>query len=96
MVGASWSPEMMAMCLMPRSRRPWMMLAGLGPDCGLQLERAAQLVVDGDHHQRVAFAVRLVERRLDLSRQRHALPCFMKRRCRRGPMTCTSMPTVMP
>ena len=38
-----------------------------------QLECAAQLVVDGDHHHRVAFAVRLIERRLDLSGQRHTL-----------------------
>src|SRR4029077_11526938 len=48
-------------------------VADLGTYCRPQLERAAEPVIDGDHHHRMAFAVRLVECRFDLPRQRHAL-----------------------
>ena len=47
--------------------------ADLGPYRRAQLERAAELVVDGDHHHRVAFAMHLVEGVFHLSRQRDTL-----------------------
>ena len=67
-VGASWSPEMIAMCLMPRSRSPLTIVADLGPDRRLQLDGAANLVVDADHHHRVPFAMGLVQRLSHLAR----------------------------
>jgi hypothetical protein len=42
--------------------------AYLGPDRRAQLKRAAELIVYRDHHDRVAFAVRVVEYRFHLSR----------------------------
>src|SRR6516164_7419481 len=47
--------------------------ADLGPYRRPQLERAAELVVDGDHHHRVAFAMRLVQGIVYLSGQRDTL-----------------------
>src|SRR5271169_6171849 len=45
----------------------------LGPQGRPQLECAAELVIHCDHYHRVAFAMRLVERRFDLPRQRDIL-----------------------
>src|SRR5207302_10982682 len=42
-----------------------------GPYQRPQFNRAADLVVDGDHRHRMAFAMHFVERRFDLTRQRH-------------------------
>src|SRR5207253_3655621 len=42
-----------------------------GPYQRPQFNRAAELVVDGDHRHRMAFAMHFVERRFDLTRQRH-------------------------
>ena len=49
------------MCLIPRSLQPLDDVADLGTDRRVQLDGAADLAVDADHHHRMPFAVSLFE-----------------------------------
>ena len=53
----------------PPGTEPGDDLLHLGPDRRLQLQGAAELAVDADHHHRMAFEVRDFERLADLLRQ---------------------------
>ena len=57
----------------PAVAQPLDDLADLGPDGRLELDRAAEAVVDADHHHRIALAMGLVEGLADLGRQRDPL-----------------------
>ena len=64
---ASWSPEMIAMCSMPRSRRPWtMVMVAVDDALGGALELRASVRPEVRGH-RVALSMDLVESLLHLA-----------------------------
>src|SRR5689334_11299180 len=73
-VGASWSPEMIAICWIPAPAQPLDDRPDFRPDGRLQFDRPAQVVVDAHHHHGGTLAVHLVQGRAQLGRQGDALP----------------------
>ena len=67
------------MCLIPRLAQALDDLADLGPDRGLQLDRAAQPVVDADQDHRVPVEMGLLQGSYDHGGHRRSLPASMNR-----------------
>src|SRR5208337_1513519 len=69
LVGASWSPEMIAMCLIPRLRRPAMMSFTSGRTAAWSSIAPPSRSSDAHHDHREPLEVRLVEGDAHLGRQ---------------------------